>query len=145
MEQEIDLTAAFAALNNRIDTLEGLVKQIANQPLRQHKKATKEHLQFAEMLQYIEDAKRYHKDKTYASFLKEGFMPRGKLLKLAKVNCRAFDNDVEAALAAGVIKQVSVLDKSKNKQSICYVTPKRYDAIKQADERLGEHHKSISI
>lgn len=131
MEQITKLTAAFAALNERIDVLEGLVVAIG--PAKKAKKATNDTFPIYKVERYVGDVKRYATDLRYMEFLTASFMPRSKLLKLSKCSASVFEEGVNAALAAGVIRQVIVKVERTGKQAICYVTAKRYQAVQHRE------------
>lgn len=123
MEQNIQLTAAFAALNDRIDVLEGLVAAIA--PAKKEKKVSNDTFPIYKVERYVADAKRYATDVRYMKFLTANFMPRSKLLKLSKCSASVFEEGVNAALAAGVIRQVIVEVERTGLRAICYITTKQ--------------------
>ncbi len=57
------------------------------------------------LVEYVKYAKRYADDRKFAKPLAAGAMPRGKLLKLMKIKARDFDQLVETAVGAGLIRE----------------------------------------
>lgn len=55
------------------------------------------------MLEFVSQARKYTSDKTYAEQLREGYMPRGKLLKLMKVPARKLSDLLETAVEAKML------------------------------------------
>jgi hypothetical protein len=140
MDQNTDLTASFNALNDRIAALENTIIQLTT--TQKPKQTVKESLSIEKIVRYIDEARRYYRDTRYTSYLSAGYMPYGKLLKLCKIPVRMFEKKMEAAIASGVIKKVSVVDVrcriGNMKQLDCFVTAQHYEKIKHLETRLED-------
>lgn len=104
-EDFLTLSGKLTLLAMRVDNLERLIerKLVLSTKGKGHYE-----FKFQSLIDYVMNAKNYQNDTKFTPYLRRGYMPRAKLLKLAKMPSPQFADNLEAALSTGLIKQVIV-------------------------------------
>lgn len=122
-------------LRMRIENLEKILERKLAMPTG--KAQILKGFKFDKLISYTRTAKKYIDDKKFSGLLSLGYMPRAKLLKLLKQPVAAFDDDLNAAIAANVLKEVMVYDNRSKKYTRC-VIPREMQVMEKEMHPLDE-------
>lgn len=114
------IDAQLARQQEALDRLQDMTNHVARRT--RTSKVPNSNINIEEIRVYIENAKSY-KDKQFSYFLEAGFMPRRKLLKLAKCPSSQLDQLLRVLLAMKKIEQVNLRYPNQEGSEIGYRLP----------------------